>query len=116
MYGVAQKITQEILVLFQNNHFDADARAKSRASFPPVRRRQCNSVFVFVRQFERADSSVDVHPLYLKALAREASVTAGSRLCDARTQGSDGEFGLKGDQLACRCAAKEEKGLLFWVS
>ena len=111
-----RKSRRKSLWLFQNNHFHADARAKSRASFPPVRRRQCNSVFVFVRQFERADSSVDVHPLYLKALAREASVTAGSRLCDARTQGSDGEFGLKGDQLACHCTAKEEKGLLFWVS
>jgi hypothetical protein len=26
-------------------------------------------VFALARQFERADSSVDVHPLYLKALA-----------------------------------------------
>jgi hypothetical protein len=77
MNGVAAKIAQEILVLFQNDHFDAGAREhKSRASFPLVRRQQCNSVSVFVQQFERAGSSVGAHSLYLKAFAREASVTA----------------------------------------
>ena len=57
MYGVATKIAQEILVLFQNDHFHADAsEQKARASFPPVRRRQRNSVSVVVRQFEGAGS------------------------------------------------------------